>query len=173
MEKNLYQSKNDYGNRGILYGLFLAPKIKNCIVVDENGILSQKTAFKGYDQNMVGLIFKGFLDLERGDSISAKSKVNWKRDRHGIKILHRVFQCPRCDNDKVCKQCDVSPKMNCFECEIVKSCTSCLNRITQIRYYSTAIIRLKRLPENEFGHVLPHFNRIFIKICFPYRICCS
>ena len=52
--KNLYQLKNDYGKGGILFGLFLAPKIKYCIVIDENGILSQKTNFKGYDQNMVG-----------------------------------------------------------------------------------------------------------------------
>ena len=32
--KNLYQSKNDYGNGGILYDLFLAPKIKYCINID-------------------------------------------------------------------------------------------------------------------------------------------
>ena len=101
MEKNLYQSKNDYGNGGTLYGLFLAPEIKYCIVVDKNGILSQKTAFKEYDQNMVGLIFKGFLDLETGDSFSGKSKIKWKRDLYGIKIPHRVFQCQRCDNDKI------------------------------------------------------------------------
>ena len=44
--KDLYQSKNDYGKGGILYGLFLAPKIKYCIVIDENGILSQKNAFQ-------------------------------------------------------------------------------------------------------------------------------
>ena len=112
--KNLYQSKNDYGKGGILYGLFLAPKIKYCIAIDENGILSQKTTFKGYDQNMVGLNFKDFLDLERGDTILGKSKLNWKRDLHGVKIPHRVFQCPQCDNDKICKECEISPKMNCF-----------------------------------------------------------
>ena len=41
--------------------LFLAPKIKFCAVFDKNGILSQKTTFKGYDQNMVGLKFKIIL----------------------------------------------------------------------------------------------------------------
>ena len=44
--KHLYQSKNDYGKGGILYGLFLAPKIKYCIIFDENGILSQKNDFQ-------------------------------------------------------------------------------------------------------------------------------
>ena len=48
IEKNLYQSKNDYSMGGILYGLFLPPKIKYCIVVDANGIILQKkTTFKG------------------------------------------------------------------------------------------------------------------------------
>ena len=45
--KNLWQSKNDYGdNAGIIYGLFLAPKVKYCIVIDENGVLSQKNNFQ-------------------------------------------------------------------------------------------------------------------------------
>ena len=59
--KNLYQSKNDNGNGGILYGLILAPKNKYCIIIEENGIISQKTTFEGYDQNMVGLNFKFFF----------------------------------------------------------------------------------------------------------------
>ena len=139
--KDLYQSKNDHGKGGILYGLFLAPKNKYCIVMDETGILSQKTTFKGYDQNMVGLIFKVFLDLERGDTILGELKLNLKRGLHGVKIPHRVFQCPQCDNDRICKQCEISPKMNCFECEVVKVCKTCLNKITQIKYYSTEITK--------------------------------
>ena len=58
--------------------MFLAPKIKFCIVIDEIGILSQKTTFKAYDQIMVGLSFKDFLDLERGGTIFGKPKLNWK-----------------------------------------------------------------------------------------------
>ena len=88
---------------------------------------------------MVGLNFKDFLDLERGDTILGELKLNWKRDLHGVKILHRVFQCPQCDNDRICKQCEIFPKMNCFECEVVKVCKTCLNKITQIKYYSTEI----------------------------------
>ena len=36
--KNLYQSKIDYGKRGFLDGLLLAPKFKYCIVIVENGV---------------------------------------------------------------------------------------------------------------------------------------
>ena len=93
----------------------------------------KKTTFKGYDQYLVGLNFKDFLDLKRGDTILGKSKLNWERDLHAVKIPHRVFQCPQCDNDKRCKQCEISPKMNCFECEVVKACRNCLKRISQIK----------------------------------------
>ena len=110
--KDLYQSKTDYGKGGILYGFFLAPKINYCIVNDEKGKLSPKTVFKGYDQDMVRLNFKNFLNLERGDTILGKSKLNWEKDIHGIKIPRRVFQCPIGDNDKICKQCEISPKKN-------------------------------------------------------------
>ena len=98
--KNIYQSKNDYGKGGLFYGLFLAAKNNYFIVVDENGMFSPKTTFKRYDQNMVGLKFKDSLELERDDFISGKSRLNWKRDLHGVKVLLRVFQSPQCDNDK-------------------------------------------------------------------------
>ena len=52
--KNLNQSINDYGRVGIVYGIFFAPKVENCFVIDENGIISQKTTFRGYNQNMWG-----------------------------------------------------------------------------------------------------------------------
>ena len=143
--------------------MFLAPKIKYCIVIDANGVLSQKTTFKRYHKNMVELNFKDFLDLQRGDTSVGKSEINWKRDLHGIKLLHRVFQSPQCYNDRICKQCEISPKLNFFECEIVKACRSCLKRITQIKYFSTENNELKRLPENEFGYMLPHYTRILFK----------
>ena len=38
--KDLFQSKNNYGDNGIVYDLFLAPKIKICTVIDDNGLLN-------------------------------------------------------------------------------------------------------------------------------------
>ena len=123
-------------------------------------MLSQKTTFKGFDQNMVGLNFKDFLDLEIGGTILGKSKLNWKRDLQGVNVPHRITQCPQCDNEKICKECEISPKMNCFECEVAKSCRCCVKRIAQIKYCSTEVIELKRLPENEFGYKLPQNSRM-------------
>ena len=45
---NLCQGKNDYKSGGIFYGLFLAPKIKYCLTIDEYGIISEHKTFKGF-----------------------------------------------------------------------------------------------------------------------------
>ena len=38
--KKLGEGKNDYGDSGIIYAWFLAPKIKYCLVIDDFGIIS-------------------------------------------------------------------------------------------------------------------------------------
>ena len=40
--KELFQSKNNYGGTGIIYGLFLGPKVKYCILNNEMGILPKR-----------------------------------------------------------------------------------------------------------------------------------
>ena len=47
--------------------------------------------------------------------------------------------------------------MNCFNCEMEKSCKSCLDLISQKKTYSTDIITLKRKPPNEKHQMLPHY----------------
>ena len=39
--------KNDYGNSGIFYAWFLAPKIKYRLVIDDFGVISAKRILKG------------------------------------------------------------------------------------------------------------------------------
>ena len=53
----------------------------------------------------------------------------------------------------------VNTKKKSFECEIVRSCKNCVKKITQIKYYSTKSNKLRRLPENEFGYMLPHYKK--------------
>ena len=157
--KDLFQSKNDYGdNAGIVYGLFLAPKVKYCIVIDENGVLSQKTTFKGLNQNINNITFKNFLDPEQGKTLKNISKLKWKRELAGIKIPHRKVGCENCDESKKCVGCVIKPEMNCFNCEISKSCQDCLSKITRIAEYSVEINKLERKPENEFGQLLPYYK---------------
>ena len=144
-------------------GLFLAPKIKYCVFIDENGIISPKTSFKRYDQKLVGLNFKDFSHLQRGDTILGNSQLKSKRGLCGVNIPHSVFQCPQSYSDKIEKQCEMSPKLNGSECEVVKACKNCLNKIIQTKYYSTEIKQFKRLSENEIGYMLPHFSCFFFQ----------
>ena len=48
--------------------------------------------------------------------------------------------------------------MNCFNCEISKSCQEYLNKITRISEYSVEINKFKRKPENELGHMLLYYK---------------
>ena len=137
----------------------MAPKTKYCFVIDENGAVSQKTTFIGYNQDMMKLNFKVFVDIENGEKISSKPNLNWKRDLHGVKIPHREFQYLECDNNEICKQCEISRRKNCFECEVAAACEKCLKRIAQMKNYTTDINKLKQLPENDFGYMLRHYER--------------
>ena len=44
--KSLGLGKNDYGNSGVFYAWFLAPKIKHGLVIDMFGVISAKKIFK-------------------------------------------------------------------------------------------------------------------------------
>ncbi|ESO95266.1 hypothetical protein LOTGIDRAFT_175175 [Lottia gigantea] len=47
-ENDYCKGKNDYGDGGIIYGLYLAPKVKYNIILTSGGILKEKTTCKGY-----------------------------------------------------------------------------------------------------------------------------
>ena len=49
--KNLCQGKNDYKSGGIFYALFLAPKIKYVLTIDEFGIIQQHMTFRGFNDS--------------------------------------------------------------------------------------------------------------------------
>ena len=89
--KEVGQSKSNYDdNAGIVYGLFLDSKIKNCVVINEFGVLSQKTDFRGCKQ-IARVVFKDFLDLEKVKTRCKMTKLIWKRELYGVKIHHRII----------------------------------------------------------------------------------
>ena len=51
VSKNLCQGKNDYKTGGIFFCLFLAPKIKFCLTINELGIIEQHMNFKGFNDS--------------------------------------------------------------------------------------------------------------------------
>ena len=59
--KNLLQGKNDYKDGGILYGLFLAPKIKYCLTINKYGVIDEHKTFESFTNFSDNLDRKEFL----------------------------------------------------------------------------------------------------------------
>ena len=155
--KSLGLGKNDYGNSGIFYAWFLAPKIKYCLVIDDFGIISAKRTFKGYSEDHRMIKLEEYISLSEGKTVSGGFSIDWTKTFEGIKIPHRKQDCSECDNTKICSDCVLKPKMNCFNCEMEKACKSCLDLISQKKTYSTNINTLKRKPPNKKHQMLPHY----------------
>ena len=54
--KNLCQGENDYETGGFFYGLFLAPKLKFSLTINEIGVIPQRMTFKDFNDS------ESFLD---------------------------------------------------------------------------------------------------------------
>ena len=72
--KNLLKGKNDYGNRGIFYALFLAPKIKYCLTINEYGVKNEHKCFKGFTNVCDNLDRKEYFKMLDGDKLIAKCR---------------------------------------------------------------------------------------------------
>ena len=156
--KSLGQGKNDYGDSGIFYAWFLAPKIKYCLVIDDFGIITDKRTFKGYSEEHRLIKLDEYISLSEGKTVSAIFSIDWTKTFEGVKIPHRKQDCLDCKNKKLCIDCIIKPKMNCFNCEMERACKSCLDLVSQKKSYSTNINLLKRKPANEKNQMLPLYE---------------
>ena len=156
--KPLGLGKNGYGNSGIFYAWFLAPKIKYCLVIDDFGIILAKRTFKGYSEEHRSIKLDEYISLSEGKTVSGRFSIDWTKTFEGIKIPHRKQDCADCDNRRKCSDCVTKPKMNCFNCEMVRACKTCLDLISQKKTYSTDINMLKRKPPNQYHQMLPHYE---------------
>ena len=67
--KSLGLGKNDYGDSGIFYAWFLAPKIKYCLVINDFGIISAKRTFRGYSEEHRMIKLEEYITLSEGKTI--------------------------------------------------------------------------------------------------------
>ena len=132
--KSLGLGKNDYGNSGIFYALFLAPKIKYCLVIDDFGVILAKRTFKGYSEEHRMIKLDEYISLSEGKTVSGRISIDWTKLFEGMKIPHRKQNCSDCDNGKFCSDCIIKPKMNCFNCEMERAYKSCLDLISQKKH---------------------------------------
>ena len=159
--KTLGLGKNDYGDSGIFYAWFLAPKIKYCLVIDDYGVISAKRTFKGYSEEHRMIKLEEYISLSEGKTVSGRFSIDWTKTFEGIKIPRRIQNCSDCDNTKICSDCIIKPKTNCFNCEMERSCKSCLDLISQTKTYSTDINTSKRKPPNEKHQMLPYYEGVY------------
>ena len=146
--------KNDYGDSGIFYAWFLAPKIKYCLVIDDFGVILAKKTFKGYSEEHRMIKLDEYISISEGKTVLGRFSIDWTKTFEGIKIPHRKQDCLDCDNRKICNDCVIKPRMNCFNCEMERACKVCLDLKSQNKTYSTDNNTLKRKPPNEKHQML-------------------
>ena len=111
--EKLGQGKNDYGSGGIFYGLFLAPKIKYCLTINEYGIINEKKTFKGFGDINRLLDTKKYFDMFEGKTVEGKFPLSWKKTfDSGVIIPCKTRNCENCDDNELCEECDSKVRQN-------------------------------------------------------------
>ena len=137
--EGLCQGKNDYKTGGISLGLFLAPKIKYCLTIDDYGIIQEHKTFKGFNDSKRLLDRTQYFNMIKGEKISAMLPRSWKKSfNSGIIIPVKMRFCNESNDRKVCEKCN--------------------NLINENKEFEANLNELKRLPPNEFGHMLPYYK---------------
>ncbi|ESO94750.1 hypothetical protein LOTGIDRAFT_160992 [Lottia gigantea] len=75
-ENDYCKGKNDYGDGGIIYGLYLAPKVKY-IILTFDGILKEKITFKGYSNDKIAV--EDYIRLASGHDVTNEFKKPWEK----------------------------------------------------------------------------------------------
>ena len=139
VEEKLCQVKNDYKPGGIFYGLFLAPKMKCCLTIDEFGIVQEHKLFKGFNDNKKLLDRSQYFEMIEGKKVSALLLKSWKKSFiSGIIIPRKTRFCNGCNDKKVCDKCN--------------------NQLNEIKEFEAILNEIKSCPPNEFGHMLPYYK---------------
>ena len=136
--ENLCQGKNDYKSGGVFYGLFLAPKIKYVLTIDDYGIIQEHKTFKGFNDSKRLLDRSQYFNMIKGEKISAMLPRSWKKSF---------------DNGII-----IPAKMRfCNECNVKRVCNKCKNQINENKEFEANLNELKRHPPNDFGYMLPYY----------------
>ena len=137
--KNLCQGKNDYKTGGIFYGLFLAPKVKYVLTIDDYGIIQQHMTFKGFIDSKRFLDRSQYFDMLDDKKITAMLPRSWKKSfNNGVIKPTKMRQCNVCKDGKLC--------------------TTCNNLINENKEFEANLSLLNRKAPNEFGYMLPYYK---------------
>ncbi|ESO85480.1 hypothetical protein LOTGIDRAFT_154970 [Lottia gigantea] len=76
-ENEYCKGKNDYGDGGIIFGLYLAPNVKYNIILTSDGVLKEKKTFKGYFNNKTSV--EDYIQLASGHDVTNEFNKRWER----------------------------------------------------------------------------------------------
>ena len=140
--ENLCQGKNDQETGGIFYGLYLAPKIKYCLTIDDYGVIKEHKTFKGFNDSKRLLDRSQYFKMIEGEKISAVLPRSWKKSfDSGIIGPTKMRFCNECNDNKMCIKCN--------------------NQINENKEFEAILNLLKRKSPNEFGYMLAYCTQFF------------
>ena len=137
--EDLCQGKNDYETGGIFYSLFLAPKSKYCLTVDDYAIIQDHKTFKGFNDSKRLLDQSQYFKMIEGKKISAILPRSWKKSFNSGVILPKKMRF-------------------CNECKDGILCTTCNNQINENKEFEPNLNKLKKHPLNDVGYMLPYYE---------------
>ena len=136
--EGLCQGKNDYESGGVFYGLFLAPKIKYVLTINEFGILQEHKTFTEFNDSKSLLDRFQYFKMIDGEKISAMLPRSWKKSfDSGIIIPTKMRFCNECNDRKMCDKCNY--------------------QINENKEFEAGLNWLKRKAPKEFGYMLAYY----------------
>ena len=136
--KELASRKKNHKDGGIFYALFLAPKIKYSLIINNCGVVDENKCLKDFTDVSNNLDRKEYFKMFNGDDLIAKIPLSWKKSfSQGALIPHKMKNCSDCKKDILCDECD--------------------KLVYQRKELLANLNKLKRDALNEFGYMLPKY----------------
>ena len=122
----------------MFYGLFLAAKIKHCLIINEFGVIQQQMTFKRFNDSKRILDQSQYFDMLEGKKISAMLTKLWEKPfNHGIIMPTKMRRCNKSKGEILCDGCN--------------------NQVNENKEVEANLNLLKREAPYQFGHMLPYF----------------
>ena len=125
-------------------------------MTDDFVVISLKRTFKGFSEEYRKTKLNEFLSsLEEKSSCTGFSN-DWRKSFEGIEKPHQKQDCLDCNNELMCGECVLKRILNCFNCELERTCETCLDQISQKKTHSTDINVVEKKSANECNQTLPY-----------------
>ena len=131
---NLCQGKKDYETGGAFYGLFLPPKIKYCLSIEDFSITEEHKFLQGFNDSKRFKDCSQYFKKIEVEKVTAVLPKDWKKlFNSGVFIPEKMRFCIICNGEILCDDCS--------------------NQVTK-KELEANLTLLKRQAPNEFGYMI-------------------